>query len=119
MLEQLQDLASDNKSTLIQIPWKWEPRLYQDDAWQARRRGVLRLDLCWHRRAGKDLFGINEIAMSNTDRPGLYWHCFPTQLQGARLFGMVSRMMVDFLDHFPGYRNPEHQTLWWKATPKI
>lgn len=104
---QLQDLASDNKSTLIQIPWKWEPRLYQDDAWQARRRGILRLDLCWHRRAGKDLFGINEIAMSNTDRPGLYWHCFPTQLQGRKtIWDGVTNDGRPFLDHFPGYRNP-------------
>jgi len=106
-IEQLEDLASDNNSTLIQIPYRWEPRLYQDDAWQARRNHILRECLCWHRRAGKDLFSINEIGVSNMERPGLYWHCFPTQLQGRKtIWDGVTDDGRPFLDHFPGFKKP-------------
>lgn len=106
-LQQLKDTASDDGNILIEIPYRWEPRLYQDDAWIKMQDGCLRECLCWHRRAGKDLYGINVIAKATMKRPGLYWHCFPTQLQGRKtIWDGVTNDGRPFLDHFPGYRNP-------------
>lgn len=111
--QQLQDEASDMGMQIIQIPHNWEPRLYQDDCWQYFQNGGLRGCTCWHRRAGKDLFGINLIAKKNIERPGLYWHAFPTQLQGRKtIWDGVTGDGRPFLDHFPGYQNPGADGSW-------
>lgn len=95
------------ESSIIQIPYRWEPRLYQDECWIYFDEGGKRACVCWHRRAGKDLFAINLIAKKMMERPGLYWHAFPTQLQGRKtIWDGVTKDGRPFLDHFPGYRNP-------------
>src|ERR1700761_3519341 len=109
----LQDMASDAGLQIVTIPYNWEPRLYQDDCWQYFLHGGLRGCTCWHRRAGKDLFGINLIAKKVVERPGLYWHAFPTQLQGRKtIWDGVTQDGRPFLNHFPGFENPGHPNSW-------
>ncbi len=43
------------QANVVQLPANgWRPRDYQMPAWAALERGVKRLALAWHRRAGKD-----------------------------------------------------------------
>ena len=92
---------------LIQIPHRWSPREYQDDCWQYFQNGGTRAAVCWHRRAGKDLFSINLIAKSMIERPGLYWHLFPYAKQAREvIWNGNTKDGRPFLDHFPGWRNP-------------
>lgn len=105
--EQLQDLASDAGMTIVQVPYNWEPWLYQDDLWQYFLHGGDRGCACCHRRWGKDLFAINLIGVKNQERPGLYWHMFPEALQARKtVWDGVTNDGRPFLDHFPGFRTP-------------
>lgn len=63
----------------------WRLRDYQHPLWDYLEGGGTRAVINWHRRAGKDLFGINRIAWCMTQRPGLYWHVFPTYNQGRKI----------------------------------
>lgn len=97
----------DDSAYNVTIPYNWEPRLYQEEAWMYFQNGGDRSCICWHRRAGKDLFAINLIAKKMMERPGLYWHAFPEQAQGRKIiWDGTTRDGRPFLDHFPGYRNP-------------
>lgn len=57
----------------------WQPRHYQADAFSAVDRGIRRLFLGWHRRAGKDVFALHLAARQMQLKPGTYWHLFPEQ----------------------------------------
>lgn len=46
-----------------------------------RKRGVI----VWHRRAGKDSFGLNFTAAQAMQRVGVYWHLAPTQKQVRKI----------------------------------
>lgn len=90
--------------TVIEIPYRWVPRDYQMPLWAhfeqtpIGARGVA----VWHRRAGKDLFGINLCAKSNALRPGLYWHLFPTYNQGRKIaWDGFTKTGRRFINHFP------------------
>ena len=62
------------------------------------KRGVA----VWHRRAGKDLFGINLVATKVFERVGMYWHLLPTYKQGrAIVWNGFTRTGRRFIDHFP------------------
>jgi len=78
--------------------------------WNFRRAGGKRSAICWHRRAGKDLFAINEIAYCAcppegshpTARIGLYWHILPTFNQGRKvIWEGITNDGKKFIDHFP------------------
>ena len=45
----------------IEIPYDWKPRHYQATLWNALKSGMKRAVYVWHRRAGKDLFGLNSL----------------------------------------------------------
>lgn len=88
----------------IILPYNWEPRNYQLPAWkymegpEENKRAVE----VWHRRAGKDLFAINLVAVKSQERVGLYWHLLPTYKQGrAIVWNGMTRDGRKFLDHFP------------------
>ncbi len=86
----------------VEIPYGWKPRPYQYPAWKAAEDGIKRFALCWHRRAGKDLWAINRIAASAFTRKGLYWHIFPTYRQGRNAVWLGStKEGKKFLDHLP------------------
>lgn len=86
----------------ISIPFNWKPRDYQLPLWRFLEQGGKRGVAVWHRRAGKDLFGINWCCTSMIQRPGLYWHLFPTYNQGRKIaWDGYTKTGRRFLDHFP------------------
>lgn len=62
----------------------WVPRPYQMNAWAALERGVKRLALAWHRRAGKDDVCLHWTATSAMERVGPYWHMLPLANQARK-----------------------------------
>lgn len=84
------------------LPYDWRPRPYQMPAWEALEKGCKRVDLVWHRRAGKDLFAFNWGARSSQVRVGAYWHALPNYAQGRKIVwdGMTSGGRP-FLDYIP------------------
>jgi len=91
----------------ITVPFNWSPRPYQLPLWNyLHKDGKVikkkRAACIWHRRAGKDLFGINVCAEQALIRPGLYWHLFPTYSQGRKIaWEGFTKEGRPFLDHFP------------------
>lgn len=96
-------------SERIVLPYNWKPRSYQRPLWNTmelgvdgKKGGVRRAAVVWHRRAGKDLFGINFTASRAIERVGLYWHLFPTYNQGRKIaWEGFTKEGRRFLDHFP------------------
>ena len=86
----------------ICLPYNYTPRNYQLPTWQFFMNGGKRGVGVWHRRAGKDLFGINLCATKSVVRPGLYWHVLPTYKQGRQIvWEGYTRDGRRFLDAFP------------------
>jgi phage terminase large subunit len=87
----------------IVLPYKWKPRAYQMPLWkyfQGADEGK-RATAVWHRRAGKDLFGINLVQSKIPERVGTYWHLLPTYKQGrAIVWNGFTRDGRAFLDYF-------------------
>lgn len=71
--------------TAITLPANgWIPRDYQMPAWKALERGVKRLALAWHRRAGKDELCLHWTACAAMQRIGPYWHMLPQANQARK-----------------------------------
>lgn len=88
----------------IVLPYNYEPRNYQLNAWSHFEQEVegLRGVAVWHRRAGKDLLGINLVGVKHTQRVGMYWHLLPTYKQGrAIVWNGFTKDGRRFIDHFP------------------
>jgi hypothetical protein len=69
----------------IELPANgWRPRPYQMGAWGALERGVRRLALAWHRRAGKDDLCLHWAATAAMERVGPYWHMLPQANQARK-----------------------------------
>lgn len=88
----------------VTVPYGWDPRAYQMDAWAAIEENVRRMVLLWHRRAGKDSVCLNGCITKMLKRRGLYWHVFPTYQQGRKI--MWNGMTKDgkrFMHYFPGF----------------
>ena len=86
----------------VEVPYNWKPRRYQLRAWRyfidGGRFGMMQ----WHRRAGKDLFCINLICAKLVERPGVYWHIFPSREQAIKgIWEGQTREGRKYLDHFP------------------
>ena len=88
----------------IVIPYNWQPREYQLPLWQAvttekKKRAIY----VWHRRAGKDILGLNRLVVGALlEQVGTYWHIFPTYNQGKKAIWNESN--IDgrpYLDYFP------------------
>lgn len=69
----------------VEIPNGWDPRPYQMPAWLELEAGRKRAVLLWHRRAGKDSFGLNFTATRALETVGLYWHLAPSQKQVRKI----------------------------------
>lgn len=78
-------MGIDPSQNLIQIPPDFRPRDYQQPLWDFIHNGGKRGIAVWHRRAGKDLLATNIIASMMVQRPGVYWHMFPTYNQGKKI----------------------------------
>ena len=76
----------------IKVPYNFEPRLYQIPMLTARELGYLREVYILHRRAGKDLTAINDMAKAVLERVGIYYYLFPTFAQAKKVIwdGMTS-----------------------------
>jgi hypothetical protein len=88
----------------INIPHNWSPRGYQEPLWQAlTTKGLKRAVYIWHRRAGKDLIGLNRIIVSALlEQVGTYWHVFPTYNQGKKAIWSESDIAGrPYLDYIP------------------
>jgi len=86
----------------VTLPHEFDPRDYQMPAWSKLEDGVRRVLLFWHRRAGKDLVGLNWTAVASQERVGAYWHVFPTYKQGRAIaWEGQTKAGRAFLDHFP------------------
>jgi len=64
--------------------WPWPLRSYQQSAVAAFDAGKRRQMLIWHRRAGKDVFGMSLARRQSQDDIGGYWHFFPKHVQARR-----------------------------------
>lgn len=88
----------------ILLPYNWRPRSYQLPAWcymEGQEEGK-RAALVWHRRAGKDLFGVNLCAVKMFERVGTYWHILPTYKQGRKIvWDGFTRDGRKFRSYFP------------------
>jgi hypothetical protein len=86
----------------ISVPYNWTPRRYQVPAWKYFMGGGQYGMFQWHRRAGKDLFCINLICAKIVERPGVYWHIFPTREQAIKgIWEGQTKEGRKYLDHFP------------------
>lgn len=90
----------------IVIPYDFEPRWYQRPLWQYMQEGgsmrKKRAVFVAHRRSGKDLNCINIAATSMVERPGPYWHIFPTYAQGKKIsWDGKTKAGRPFIDAFP------------------
>ncbi|CAB4182929.1 hypothetical protein UFOVP1090_39 [uncultured Caudovirales phage] len=86
----------------LTIPHNWTPRGYQLPLWKFLEGGGKRAVAVWHRRCGKDLFSLNWCCTSMVERPGVYWHLFPTYNQGRKIaWDGFTKAGRKFIDHFP------------------
>ncbi len=92
--------------TDYKIPYRYQCRPYQIEAWKALEGGCKRAALCWHRGAGKDLFALNYLISQMVEKPGVYLHCFPRYIQGKRaIWNSIHEThngdSMGYLEHFP------------------
>lgn len=86
----------------LTIPHEWAPRDYQLPLWSFLEQGGKRAVAVWHRRGGKDLFSLNWCCTSMVQRPGVYWHLFPTYNQGRKIaWDGFTKAGRPFMSHFP------------------
>lgn len=79
-------------------------RPHQLEAKQALAAGIRRLLLPWHRRAGKDAFGLATASEQMQIRAGNYWHLYPLQAHARRAVweGIDPGTGLRYIDwHFP------------------
>lgn len=62
----------------------WQPRDDQMPFWQYLERGGTRMDICAHRRWGKDDLSLHWTAVSAHKKVGTYWHMLPEAAQARK-----------------------------------
>ena len=72
----------------------------QQEAWDQFDAGIRRFGLFWHRRAGKDVFGMSVARNQMTKRVGTYVHFFPKHVHAKRALwrGIDPRKQAKFID---------------------
>lgn len=87
-------LATSNGS------WPWPLRPMQQLAYDKMEEGIKRLGLFWHRRAGKDVFGMSVARNEMRKRVGSYVHFFPKHVHAKRALwrGIDPRKGAKFID---------------------
>lgn len=78
----------------------WTPREYQQAAVAAFDAGKRRQFLAWHRRAGKDIHGMNMARRQSQRDVGGYWHFYPKHVQAKRAIwnGVDPKTEKKFID---------------------
>jgi hypothetical protein len=86
----------------ITIPYNYKARDYQIPLWEAKKEGIKRFVLVWHRRAGKEKTCWNFLITSALQKPGIYYYFFPHFSQGRKiLWDGIDKDGFRFLDHIP------------------
>jgi hypothetical protein len=82
-----------------------------------------RFYLAWHRRAGKDVYGLDFARRRMEERTGTYWHLFPFHVQARRAIwkGIDARDGLKFIDRaFPPQLrdgiNETEMSIDWKGS---
>lgn len=100
-LQGLKDQLTARFEDLPELPHLFDPRPYQEQAWNAIQE-VKRSVLIWHRRAGKDKLCWNYMIYRAAHRIGVYYYIFPTYSQGKKaIWEGRDKQGVAFLDHIP------------------
>lgn len=68
----------------LELPYRWEPRGYQQKVWRYFREGGTRAVVCWPRRHGKDDVGLHHMACATQERVGNYWYMLPQYAQARK-----------------------------------
>jgi hypothetical protein len=97
---------------------------HQEEVKAAHQTGLYnRYFLAWHRRAGKDVFGLEFARERMEERKGTYWHLFPFHVQAKRAIwnGIDARDGMRFIDRAfpPDMRESENNTemtIGWKGS---
>ncbi|WP_341790169.1 hypothetical protein [Rickettsia endosymbiont of Polydrusus tereticollis] len=66
---------------VIKFPIDWSPYPFQLPLWRYLYKGGKKAIAVWHRRAGKDIMGINWITAAALREVGIYWYVYPTYNQ--------------------------------------
>jgi phage terminase large subunit len=69
---------------VIQLPYKWVPRIDQMPLWQYLQGGGLRGIEIAHRRWGKDEIALRWTSVAMHKRVGNYWHMLPQYSQARK-----------------------------------
>jgi len=80
--------------------WPWPLRPMQQRAYNKMQEGILRFNLNWHRRAGKDIYGMSVARNKMRERVGSYVHFFPKHVHAKRALwrGIDPRKGAKFID---------------------
>lgn len=68
----------------VDLPNGFTPRPYQRRYMRYFDNGGKRAVAIWHRRAGKDLVALHQLAKQAHERRGVYWHTLPTYRQAKK-----------------------------------
>ncbi len=66
---------------VYRFPVDWSPYPFQIPLWRYLYNGGRKAIAIWHRRAGKDIMGINWITACALREVGIYWYIYPTYNQ--------------------------------------
>jgi hypothetical protein len=84
------------------VPNNYQPRDYQLEVLRAFDAGYIRIDMVWHRRAGKDKTCFSLMAREAVRHPGLYYYVFPMFTQGRdALWDAVDKTGFPTIEHLP------------------
>jgi hypothetical protein len=87
----------------ISLPYNFDARWYQMEAFQAFDKGKKKLLLVWARRAGKDLFCWNLLVREAFKTTGVYYYFFPTYEQARKaVWENIDNDGRKMLDYIPG-----------------
>ena len=95
----------------IVLPNDWDPRPYQEPLMRYLDNGGKRAVVVWHRRSGKDLTMLHQVAKMAHQRRGVYWHIFPTFAQARKaLWEGFTKDGKRILENvFPGFLDPKRK----------
>src|SRR5258708_2031809 len=84
------------------LPYKFNPRKYQVPFFESFDKGIHRIILIHHRRAGKDKICWNLLIREAWEHIGNYYYAFPTYAQAKKaLWEGRGKDGVKYLDHIP------------------
>lgn len=97
-------MSKAKKEEQLILPYGFEPRWYQLEAFKAVDNGTRFILQVWCRRAGKDLGDWNLMVMQAFKKPGVYYYFFPTYEQGRKaVWENIDNGGRRLTDYVPGF----------------